>query len=127
MTVELFATSEALSYAQTKKLNNVVVITNSKSALQHIARCASGFRGAPVAYAVLRKIHEYAYNNLNVVLQWVPSHIGLQGNEEADRLAKRASTEGIEIFIKPTFSELITKFKKENFNEWIDTFKDVKK
>jgi ribonuclease HI len=32
-------------------------------------------------------------------LQWIPSHIGVHGNEEADKLAKDAISKGTEIYL----------------------------
>lgn len=42
MTAELFTLSETLSYAIYLQQASVVIITDSKSALQHLARFASG-------------------------------------------------------------------------------------
>ena len=33
-------------------------------------------------------------HNLQVVLKWIPGHKGVEGNEQADRLAKKAVTNG---------------------------------
>ncbi|XP_063549070.1 uncharacterized protein LOC134756171 [Cydia strobilella] len=91
MSAELFATSEAMSYSFNLKLKNVVIFTDSKSALQHIARCASGHRGTMLAYTVLHKLSMIP-TGMTLKLQWIPSHIGLRGNEDADALAKDACT-----------------------------------
>lgn len=127
MTAELYAISEALSYVAAFQHVNIVIFTDSKSALQHLARCASGQRGVSIAFAVLRKIHTILLNNINLVLQWIPSHIGLKGNEEADRLAKIAATSGIEVYILPVFSEILPKFKNYCYNEWKEMFKSKDK
>lgn len=125
MTAELFAISEALSYANNLQQTNVVIITDSKSALQHLARCASGHRGVSIAFAVLSKIYFLLRNNVHIVLQWVPSHIGLKGNEEADRLAKRAAISGLQIYILPIYSEILSQFKKHCYDEWKTHFDDI--
>lgn len=94
MSLELIAILEALKYITDERNPNVVIFTDSKSALQHIARCASGFRGVSTAYDVLKGINNLATKGINLKLQWVPSHIGIRGNEEADRLARLAVTKG---------------------------------
>ncbi|KAF9416221.1 hypothetical protein HW555_006380 [Spodoptera exigua] len=105
MSLELFAISEALVYIQNYDKRKAVICVDSKSALQHIARCASGCRGASIAYGILSKIHNLTSNGFDLRLQWVPSHIGLHGNEEADRLAKLAIDERKEtLFVKKMYS-----------------------
>ncbi|CAH2207555.1 jg24223 [Pararge aegeria aegeria] len=84
MTLELIAISEALSYVKTTNYKKVLICTDSKSALQHIARSASGLRGVSIAYAVLAKIDDLNSRGVVLRLQWVPSHIGLSGNEETE-------------------------------------------
>ncbi|XP_063634786.1 uncharacterized protein LOC134805404 [Cydia splendana] len=110
MSAELFAISEAMSYSFNLKLKNVVILTDSKSALQHIARCASGHRGTALAYTVLHKLSTIP-TDMILKLQWVPSHIGLRGNEEADALAKDACTKGADVYIFPDFTEKLHKYK----------------
>lgn len=97
MTLELIAIFQALSYAINQNLHNIVIFSDSKSALQHVARCTSGSRGVSIAYEILKAIIRLNKSRKDVKLQWVPAHIGLRGNEEADRVAKLAALNGTTI------------------------------
>ena len=127
MTAELLAISKALSYAVDLQSSKVVIFTDSKSALQHLARCASGCRGVPLAYAVLRKLYDLNRNSKDLILQWIPSHIGLKGNEEADNLAKLGAVNGTEIYIFPIYSEAMMHYKIRCHEDWIEYFNDKSK
>lgn len=122
MSLELVAISEALSYIKTINDTKIVICSDSKSALCHIARCASGRRGTPIAYDILSKLEELTERGVDLRLQWVPSHIGIRGNEEADRLAKIGSTEGQEIYVRPYYSEILTKYNRECYDMWKEYF-----
>ncbi|KAL0883429.1 hypothetical protein ABMA27_016810 [Loxostege sticticalis] len=124
MTVELVAILEALKYIESQNLTECVILTDSKSALQHVARCASGYsRGAPIAYDVLKMIRRLDNDRgINLRLQWVPSHVGLSGNEEADRLAKLACTTGINFSIVPFYTEILPKFRKSCYTKFKEYF-----
>lgn len=57
--------------------------------IQHIARCASGGKGASIAYDILSEIYENNLKGIQLRLQWIPSYIGIRGNEETDILARK--------------------------------------
>lgn len=122
MTLELVAISEALTFVTDSQHKNVVICTDSKSSLQHIARCASGYRGASIAYVIISKIDALRSKGDQLRLQWVPSHIGLRGNEEADKLAKYAVKNGKEIYFSLDYSEYLPKFKKLCYDLWKEYF-----
>lgn len=126
MSLELIAISEALSLCGDRE-QNIVIMSDSKSALQHVARCASGSRGTSIAYKILKSIYDLSLRLINVRLQWVPSHIGLAGNEEADRLAKLAILEGTTLTVSPDYTELLPKFKRSCFEKWGQYFQDTSK
>ncbi|KAF9406743.1 hypothetical protein HW555_012984, partial [Spodoptera exigua] len=98
-----------------------------KSALLHLARCASGCRGASIAYDILKLIYNYNKDGIKIILQWVPAHIGLRGNEEADRLSKLASETGNVTSYLPDYWEYFSMFKKVWFEKWKKYFDDISK
>lgn len=110
MTLELIAIAEAITFAAGVSSTSIVIFCDSKSALQHLARCASAFRGLPIAFTVLQKIYAFLKSRRQIRLQWVPSHIGLMGNEEADRLAKMGTMSTRVLNISPFYSEVLSKF-----------------
>ncbi|KAJ8711454.1 hypothetical protein PYW07_008696 [Mythimna separata] len=125
MTLELIAIHQAIFYSRNQNLKRVVIFSDSKSALQHIARCASGGRGASIAYDILENIILLSKNNIEIKLQWVPAHIGLRGNEEADRVSKLAATEGTTIDYLPDHWEHIPRCKVICYNSWKQYFVNV--
>lgn len=124
MTVELIAISEALNYVENQNFTNCVILTDSKSALQHLARCASGYsRGVPIAYKILKMIRKIDNDiDRRLRLQWIPSHIGLNGNEKADKLAKIACSTGSNFTILPFYTEILHTFRKKCFNKFKEYF-----
>lgn len=122
MEAELVAIHEALSYIESTNYNNVVILTDSKSSLQHLARCTSVFRGLPVAYAILKLFLKLQTDSKIVYLQWIPSHIGLKGNEQVDLLAKQAISDGIDVNITPSFQNYIPTLKHHCYNLWKEYF-----
>ncbi|CAH2102212.1 unnamed protein product [Euphydryas editha] len=75
--------------------------------LQHVARCISYLRGTPIAYDIIKVIFELKALSKEVILQWIPSHIGLEGNEKVDILAKEASCDGVSSDVLPFFTDCI--------------------
>ena len=69
-----------------KTTENTVIFSDCKSVLESISSKSTN--------ETIRKIKEELTNlqlRTKVILQWVPSHCGLSGNEKADRLSKEAS------------------------------------
>lgn len=45
-----------------------------------------------IRYTVIVKVQELLARNVDLKLQWILSHIGMKGNDEADIRAERAIT-----------------------------------
>ena len=53
-----------------------------------------------------------------VVFMWVPSHVGLQGNEKADKLARKGALKGsIDLQCANTLRQIKTKIRKANIEK----------
>ena len=63
---------------------NIVLLSDSLSALQSLTNGPTDLRTQHNSLCTLSE-------NNRVVLQWVPAHVGIAGNETADRLAKAAA------------------------------------
>ncbi|XP_026321603.1 fatty-acid amide hydrolase 2-like [Hyposmocoma kahamanoa] len=97
------------------------VPTNKKKGTMRFSKC---FKTSPIMCIMsseLIAISE-ALSNVQLKLQWIPSHVGLKGNEEADILAKRGITEGQEMNILPCYSEFLFKYKLKCAQMWDEYF-----
>ena len=64
--------------------------SDSLSALQAITRNSQSSR-EDVVKEIVVVCHRLITRGTDIVLQWVPSHVGVPGNESADRVAKQAA------------------------------------
>ena len=84
-TAELFAIFRAVLYLKNQDIRDGVIFTDSKTSLQIIAEPRSWgdhYLGAWIAKTIS---HE-------TTLQWVPRHVGIKGNEIADKATQLAHT-----------------------------------
>ncbi|KAG6438736.1 hypothetical protein O3G_MSEX000179 [Manduca sexta] len=122
MHIELIAIAEALGYIESLNGERFVIITDSKSALLHLLKCTSSFRGLPIAYSIIKSIYNIVGINKLVVLQWIPSHIGLEGNDVVDKLAKEAASDGIPFSCLPWHTELLPIIREKCLEFWSEYF-----
>ena len=79
-------------------------------------------RGIPLAYDILKNLYDLNSTNNNVILQWIPSHIGIIGNEMVDKLAKEASVDGINFACESYYTNHISDIKKFSTELWSEYF-----
>ena len=94
-TGELQGVNLALNFAITKKLEHrtfdeVIIFTDNQAAILSCANPA-GQSGQALLKDIVDKINMLRDEGIEIRLQWVPAHEGIQGNELADGAAKQAT------------------------------------
>ena len=103
---EVIAINLAMDIIANHKSSKFIIYSDSKSVLQALQSKNSS---TPLITRLLNKMNTLSKNN-SIILTWIPSHIGIQGNDRADRAAKKHSKHiyPIQKFHTPTKNHLIT-------------------
>ncbi|GFU21565.1 RNase H domain-containing protein [Trichonephila clavipes] len=114
---ELIAIDEALgSLASLPNGKEIWLLSDSRSAIQRLSNLL-GVR-ENVGVSILTKLKRLSTSH-QIHLQWIPSHIDLEGNEIADTLTKACAFEVPEPSVSLTFLEIFSKTKHQNKTAWI--------
>ncbi|XP_077522992.1 uncharacterized protein LOC144133744 [Amblyomma americanum] len=76
---------------ETPDLSPAVVLSDSRAALTTLRRA---HHTLPMYANLDNKQRQERALDRDVLLQWLPSHVGISGNEQADQLAKQAHADG---------------------------------
>ncbi|XP_043198372.1 uncharacterized protein LOC122368480 [Amphibalanus amphitrite] len=87
-TSELVAIQKLLCYIEVDSGNSYLIMSDSLSSLMALR---SFNPTGPIVQDILQKLTGLAREGKRVRLCWIPSHVGIQGNETADLAARRAS------------------------------------
>ena len=87
-TAELHAIEEALRHISESAPAKWLIATDSLNALKTISKLHTDH---PSIINIQNTLSECRRNTSDISLIWIPSHMGIEGNEQADTLAKNAS------------------------------------
>ena len=87
-TAEAVAIFEALEYIKSQSLKSSLIFSDSLSVLESIRQLN---HKNPIVSQVILKLDSLC-SQFTIKLVWIPGHVGISGNEKADRAAKSAIT-----------------------------------
>ncbi|GFU42983.1 putative RNA-directed DNA polymerase from transposon BS [Trichonephila clavipes] len=116
---ELIAIRRGLQYAAQleDRFQEIWILTDSRDSIQHLANW--GDIGDQTSLDILSLLHDLSSGH-SIHFQWIPSHVGIEGSERADFLARTAAVEGVSPKGNLTFSEIST-ISKYELNRQIKT------
>ena len=109
---ETSALQNAVAYIAEMKPQKTVILTDSKAALQSLT---SNTPDQPI-HQLLKDL-QLLPHECTVVLQWIPAHCGIPGNERADRLAKTGSKQ-LQPTSTSTYQEAKTLLRNRQKCQW---------
>lgn len=117
-TVELYAILLALEWTEQSGWDNIVICSDSVSALMSIKSGVTR-NHQELLYEILFTNSRISRHGKNITYLWVPAHVGIQGNERVDRLAKEATKKGnIDVKIKLSKTEGKSLVWKKIMEKW---------
>lgn len=120
-TAECYAIYMALLYVNSSSnIRNVIIISDSKSALLSINSCKLTFKTNYLVFKIRNLLYNLNARNVNVELVWVPSHRGIAGNEIADQAARDGYDEDHRDVVKTPFSDYFPNIKDGINRLWKD-------
>ena len=116
---ELLAIKLALSIAAMNPNREFTIISDSLSSLQAIENVVTDH---PILLEIYKQLIKIDRNNSHVYFLWVPSHVGIPGNEMADAGAQEASRSGSPTLVPSSdLKSRIKKYCQEMFQQFWDS------
>jgi ribonuclease HI len=84
---EIYAINHALNFVKDHNSKQYIIFSDSLSGLMAVQNRLWGYS---LILETLEKIHNLRVNGKTVVFVWLPSHVGIKGNTDADMAAKAA-------------------------------------
>ncbi|KAL7307623.1 hypothetical protein TKK_0000311 [Trichogramma kaykai] len=112
---ECHAINAALDYIQSEAVGrNYIILSDSLSALQSLQSANLGVKSNHALFEIKSKFIAWHKNNrgFSIRLAWIPSHIGIRGNERADALARAATGIDPGVYPRVAFTDLVASFKR---------------
>ena len=127
MQTELIAILQALQNSTNEVSEATIIHTDSKAAW--LALQQKKVRDNRYIIGSIKELLlQHKANNRRVVINWIPSHIGIHGNDKADELAKTTKhVDRVQIKIQPSLQQIknytkpiVRKKNEEDINFWIN-------
>lgn len=112
-TAESAAILEAVKIAETNPDRKTIIFSDSQSVLRSLGRNKMSIKESSFILEIKKRITKCSENSQLIQLCWIPSHLGVGGNEEADELAKAAADISIHNIKKIPFSDFYQYFAEE--------------
>ncbi|GFT42514.1 RNase H domain-containing protein [Trichonephila clavipes] len=99
-------------------VSKIWILTDSRSSIQHLSNWPS--IGDSTSRSIFRLFQQLSYWH-PIHLRWVPSHVGLLGNEVADDLVKAATSNPVdpEDHVVFTSTEIYSRAKELICRTWV--------
>ena len=106
MQTELVAILQALEFSLGNREGPVTIHTDCKSAVQALQKVKYKENRALI-HSVRWLLYQHKQNNRTVTINWIPSHIGIDGNEKADELAKSTKfIDRVQYTVQPSIQQV---------------------
>lgn len=119
---ELQAVHMALALIETKPAGTFAIASDSMSVLMALEKSSVSTSSSQLLCQCRANLHSLHKRSYQVVLLWIPAHCGIRGNEEADHLAKEATTDGSLSQVHPEwrshFPNINTRYAEQWQSRW---------
>jgi len=126
MTAELVAILMAANHVNDLGVlpTQIVILSDSLSALQAIASDGTNAR-EDIVREIQSVLHQLIVRGVDTTLQWVPAHVGVIGNELADRAAREAAggdDTTVHVPLALAYADISAKLERAAWDDWRKCF-----
>ena len=107
---------------------NIIIFSDSLSVLQSLNSTKIDIKTNEYIYNIKKLYNTFIQQNgnrLSLSLFWIPSHLGVRGNEEVDKLAKEASNFDLPNVNAIPFTDMYDHFKRNAFVNTQNSIKEI--
>ena len=114
-TAEMTAIVIALEIVEKSNKKRFVIYSDSLNSLESLKQLYSNH---PLVQKAQERLFWISYWKKSVCFCWIPAHVGIQGNEAADRYAKEAAASGSSEITKVSHVDMKNPIKSYIWNKW---------
>jgi len=102
---EAWAIYQALILVESSQYKKAVIFSDSRSVLEALSSSHKNSNANYLIPLCYSKYHSLSRMNYIIDLAWIPSHVGIPGNERVDLFAKQAETSGRKPKFKVSYTD----------------------